>query len=120
MPKCIATNRFGAPCEMRVVKDNLCFSHSQIAHLRVRLQQTGFKLDEVDRMGRLTICQRQALDFLCTGETDRSAARILGIVHDSFSTRVRKAMKRAGVKTRLQLIALYSVWRVQNGELHMP
>jgi len=113
---------------MTAVKNGLCFSHLQMAFsdreeaferasdpvLEIGYQPQIFLLPSCEierRIKCLTKKQLEALEYLAGGETYQSAGLILGIDSGTFTNRVSVAVRRAGVKTRMQLICLYALWR---------
>jgi hypothetical protein len=69
-------------------------------------------LHEIDRrMQRLTAKELEALECLCEGWTYKTGGVTLGVTDASFTNRITLATRAAGVKTRLQLVAMYAIWK---------
>lgn len=132
--RCIGKTISGERCPMRAIKDRLCFSHAQIARdaqgdpdaggihakpkLRPMHQAWIFALsprEVADRIERLTVKQMTALEYLCDGETYKSMSAVLGVTDGAIVNWLTFAARRAGVRTRVELIALYAMWRVLKG-----
>jgi DNA-binding NarL/FixJ family response regulator len=123
--QCTGTNLDGQQCRMIARQNGFCFHHDQlaraqrasgaIARLKYRAEIFALAPAEIaERISRLTGRELEALEYLCGGETYKSGGDALGITDASFTNRVAIAIRAAGVRTRSQLICLYSIWRVQN------
>ena len=122
MSKCTGINRDLTQCELEALPGSgFCFSHSQTSRRVYRAQVFTLSPEEVEaRIKRLTPKQLEALEYLSGGETYESAGEVLGVVALSLVNRVSTAVKRAGVRSRCELIALYAMWRQSHTEYKSP
>ena len=76
--------------------------HTLFELLWQQAQQLGVTGEATGR-GRFTEPDRQVLDLLTTGLTDKAVARQLGVTERTVQRRVQRIMTEYGVRTRLQL-----------------
>ncbi len=70
--------------------------------------------EEIDRrMKQLTPKQIETLEYFCDGYLYRTMAAAQGVNEGTIRNRVNLAMEWAGVQTRLELICLYTLWRIK-------
>ena len=122
--RCQATKIDGAQCSKQAWKNGLCNLHYQKAQAQqllhacragdepeemtpedIREEVTRMSRREIDwRVEFLTQMQRDALEYLCS---------LPG--NENLDTRSRgainRAVRRAGVRNRMELIALYTRWK---------
>ena len=125
--QCAEVKPNGERCQGKAYKNGRCLIHIQKAAAAQMLKASragddpkplppvgifALSRDEISRViESLTRRQREALEYLCRGMTNAEASEELGINDGSFSTRITHAAERAGVESRLQLIAMYAIWR---------
>jgi DNA-binding NarL/FixJ family response regulator len=82
----------------------LAFPRGAVASL-FRLIRRNAKENGAGRPRDLTPRQRQAVDLIAQGATDREIAGVLGISESTAHKHVQNALRRANARTRSQLVA---------------
>jgi DNA-binding NarL/FixJ family response regulator len=77
--------------------------HTLFELLWQRSERFGGVGSEAAGRGRFSEPDRQVLDLLTTGLTDKAVARQLGVTERTVQRRVQRIMAEYGVRTRLQL-----------------
>jgi DNA-binding NarL/FixJ family response regulator len=85
-------------------RGELVYPRSAVASL-FRLIKRGARQNGTTQTGHLTPRQRQVVDLIANGATDRKVADVLGISESTAHKHVQNALRRANAKTRSQLVA---------------
>jgi DNA-binding NarL/FixJ family response regulator len=66
-------------------------------------------------IGKLTPRQVEIVEHLAQGRTGREIATLLSISRETVKSHIAKACSKTGAENRIQLIVMYAIWRIQNG-----
>lgn len=65
-----------------------------------------------DLMSRLTPRQIEIVALLLDGSNNKQAAAILSIKRSTLRTQIKRACKKVGAENRIQLIVMFTIWKV--------